>query len=93
VLATKLFAPARRSIAVPRLRLVEQLDASLAATQRLTLVSAPAGFGKSTALSDWIMHLRDGQSRTRGAWLSLDEGDTDPVRLWYRCRRTTSMGS
>jgi LuxR family maltose regulon positive regulatory protein len=52
VLATKLFAPARRAQAVARKRLLEQLDATLAPGHRLTLVSAPSGFGKTTVLSD-----------------------------------------
>ena len=54
VLATKLFAPARRPQAVARTRLAEQLDATLDPGHRLTLVSAPAGFGKTTVLSDWV---------------------------------------
>ena len=57
VLATKLFAPARRSQAVARIRLLEQLDTTLDPGQRLTLVSAPAGFGKTTVLSDWVARL------------------------------------
>jgi LuxR family maltose regulon positive regulatory protein len=79
VLATKLFAPARRAQLVARPRLAERLDATLAAGHRLTLVSAPAGFGKTTLLSDWMTHL--GEGGTSVAWLSLDDGDNDPVRL------------
>jgi LuxR family maltose regulon positive regulatory protein len=79
VLATKLFAPIRRPHLVARPRLVEQLDTTLQASNRLTLVSAPAGFGKTTLLGDWLARL-DARS-TRTAWLSLDDGDNDLARL------------
>jgi LuxR family maltose regulon positive regulatory protein len=81
VLATKLFAPSRRQQLVARARLVEQLDTTLDASQRLTLVSAPAGFGKTTLLSDWIAHLDQRQTHTRVGWVSLDAGDNDLTRL------------
>lgn len=69
VLATKLFAPTRRSELVARPRLAERLNSTLNPGHRLTLVSAPAGFGKTTLLGDWVA----GQECV--AWLSLDEGD------------------
>jgi len=81
ILATKLFAPARRPQVVVRPRLTRQLDTTLDAGHRLTLVSAPAGFGKTTALSDWLAHLDRHQSQTRVGWLSLDDGDNDLTRL------------
>ena len=81
VLATKLFAPARRPQLVARPRLAEQLDTTLDAGHRLTLVSAPAGFGKTTLLSDWLTHLDQRQPHTRVGWLSLDDGDNDLTRL------------
>ena len=81
VLATKLFAPARRPQAVARTRLAERLEATLAPGHRLTLVSAPAGFGKTTVLSDWVAGLGQTDSGARPAWLSLDEGDNDLTRL------------
>ena len=81
VLATKLFAPARRSQAVARTRLLAQLDGSLGPGQRLTLVSAPPGFGKTTLLSDWLDHLGGRPENVRAAWLSLDAGDDDLARL------------
>ncbi len=81
VLATKLFAPTRRSQLVARRRLAEQLDTALDAGQRLCLVSAPAGFGKTTLLSDWLARLEQRQERTRVGWLSLDDGDDDLMRL------------
>lgn len=81
MLATKLFAPARRPQLVARSRLVQQLDTTLVAGHRLTLVSAPAGFGKTTLLSDWFAHITERETRTRVGWLSLDDGDNDRTRL------------
>ena len=80
VLATKLFAPARRPQLVARPRLAEQLHTTLDASHRLTLVSAPAGFGKTTLLSDWLTQLDQRQAHTLVAWLSLDDGDNDLTR-------------
>ena len=81
VLATKLFAPARRPRLVARPRIAERLGSTLEAGHRLTLVSAPAGFGKTTALGDWLTELDQHQSQTRVGWLSLDDGDNDPTRF------------
>ncbi|HEX8631983.1 MAG TPA: LuxR family transcriptional regulator, partial [Catenuloplanes sp.] len=81
VLATKLFAPARRAQLVARPRLAERLDTTLDAGHRLTLVSAPAGFGKTTLLSDWLAHLEQSRTDVGLAWLSLDDGDNDLTRL------------
>ena len=54
LLATKFYIPPPRHLAVPRVRLIERLNEGLLADRRLTLVSAPAGFGKTTLLSEWI---------------------------------------
>ena len=81
VLATKLFPPARRRQLVARPRVAERLDASLDPGHRLTLVSAPAGFGKTTLLSDWLTDLNPRQPDTRVGWLSLDDGDNDLTRF------------
>ncbi|MBK5109577.1 MAG: hypothetical protein JJE12_15690, partial [Anaerolineales bacterium] len=70
LLSTKLFTPSPRAKLVSRPRLVNRLNAGL--QKRLTLISAPAGFGKSTALSSWIA-----DSDYPVAWLSLDEGDNE----------------
>ncbi len=78
LLETKLFAPKRRHGVVPRSRLTEQLDR--AAKAKLTLISAPAGFGKTTLLADWLATAPADQ---RGAaWLSLDAGDQHPATFW-----------
>jgi len=61
---------------VPRPRLIERLNAGLHC--KLTLISAPAGFGKTTLLSEWI---HSGVSSREYGWLSLDEDDNDPTRF------------
>ena len=76
ILATKLFAPLHRSQVVVRPRLIEQLNSGLPAGHKLTLVSAPAGFGKTTLVSEWIA-----QCGRPAAWLSLDGSDNDPARF------------
>ncbi|HEX7612732.1 MAG TPA: hypothetical protein VF371_08145, partial [Candidatus Limnocylindrales bacterium] len=76
ILATKLYIPPSRRRVVLRPRLVERLNEGLAAGNRLTLVSAPAGFGKTTLVSEWVA----GCGRP-AAWLSLDEADSDPSRF------------
>ena len=76
LLATKLYLPPLRLQSVARPRLVERLDDGLAAGTRLTLLSAPAGSGKTTLVSEWVA----GCGRP-AAWLSLDAGDGDPARF------------
>jgi LuxR family maltose regulon positive regulatory protein len=76
LLTTKLYIPPPRPSAVPRPHLIQRLEDGLRLGHRLTLISAPAGFGKSTLLSEWAA---GGQRPV--AWLSLDEGDNDPVRF------------
>ena len=73
--ATKLGIPARGTRFVVRERLRRLLDSATEA--RLVLVSAPAGFGKSTVLADWLAG-----AQVRHAWLSLDPGDNDVVRFY-----------
>ncbi len=77
LLETKLHPPPDRRQTVARDRLLERLRPS--AGLKLVLVAAPAGFGKTTLLGMW----RELESERRPvAWLSLDEGDNDPVVLW-----------
>jgi LuxR family maltose regulon positive regulatory protein len=77
LLKTKLNIPPARPQMVPRPGLTERLKEGLG--YNLVLVSAPAGFGKTTLLSQWS-HLN--KSLVSTAWISLDEGDNDPVRFW-----------
>src|SRR6267154_2337517 len=74
ILATKLYIPPPRPKVVLRPRLIEQLNEDL--HRKLTLISAPAGFGKTTLVSEWIAVCD-----RPAAWLSLDEGDNDPTRF------------
>jgi LuxR family maltose regulon positive regulatory protein len=74
ILATKLFIPSLGSKVVLRPRLIERLNEGL--ESKLILISAPAGFGKTTLAAEWIA----GSGR-RAAWLSLDEGESDITRF------------
>jgi LuxR family maltose regulon positive regulatory protein len=79
LLTTKFYIPPLAPDLVSRPRLVQRLNEGL--TRKLTLIAAPAGFGKSTLLSEWI-HSRDGRTEPLSfAWLSLDKGDSDPTRF------------
>jgi LuxR family maltose regulon positive regulatory protein len=74
LLQTKLYIPPPRPELVPRPRLVERLNAGL--HRKLTLISAPAGFGKTTLVSEWVASCE-----RPAAWLSLDEGDNELARF------------
>ena len=76
LLRTKLYIPPVRSNFVPRPRLIGRLAEGHHLGCKLTLVSAPAGYGKSTLISLWIH-----QNSIRAAWLSLDKDDSDPTRF------------
>lgn len=75
LLQTKLYIPPVRSELVSRPRLIERLNTDL--HHKLTLVSAPAGFGKTTLLSEWVQ-----QRKQPATWLSLEPGDDDANRFW-----------
>jgi LuxR family maltose regulon positive regulatory protein len=74
ILATKLYTPPPRSKIVFRPRLIERLNEGLSSGHKLTLISASAGFGKTTLVSEWVASCG-----RPVAWLSLDEGDNDPT--------------
>ena len=74
ILATKLYIPPPQPGVVRRHRLIERLNEGL--HRKLTLISAPAGFGKTTLIGEWVAGCE-----RQAAWLSLDEGDNDPTRF------------
>jgi len=85
LLHTKLYIPPTRPKIVLRPRLIERLNEGMHC--KLTLISAPAGFGKTTLVSEWIstltpcpLPLGEGAG-VRAAWLSMDEGDNAPTRF------------
>ena len=81
LLETKLYVPRFRHGLVPRPRLSERLDRGTAS--KLVLVSAPAGFGKTTLLAEWLAAGPAAPADERlAAWLSLDRADNDPVSFW-----------
>ena len=76
LLQTKLFIPLMPSGVIPRPHLVEQLNRGLKG--KLSLVTAPAGYGKTTLVTTWLHQLDDAQV----IWVSLDEGDNDSRRFF-----------
>jgi LuxR family maltose regulon positive regulatory protein len=81
LLETKLYVPGPRRGLVPRPRLSERLDRGTAS--KLVLVSAPAGFGKTTLVTEWLAAGPAAAADERSAaWLSLDRGDNDPASFW-----------
>lgn len=93
ILATKLYIPPTRQKSVPRPHLLERLNDGISSGRKLILISAPAGFGKTTLLSEWTQALRldvaqayENENRkskdvNQVAWLSLDQADNDLVRF------------
>ena len=75
LLVTKFTIPPMRSILLPREHLLKVLEQSRSIP--LTLLSASAGFGKTTLLSTWA-----GQVTSQVAWVTLDNQDNDPTRFW-----------
>ena len=81
LLATKFFVPSASHSLIARTQLTTLLDQSL--RRKLTLISAPAGFGKTTLLSSWAHSFpRDTSEAPQVAWVSLDEDDNEPVLFW-----------
>jgi LuxR family maltose regulon positive regulatory protein len=79
LLKTKLYIPPLRPGMVSRPRLIAKLEDGLRPGNKLILLSAPAGFGKTTLLSEWATRC---EPRMPVGWISLDAGDNDPVRFW-----------
>ena len=81
LLETKLYVPRPRRGLVPRPRLSQRLDRGT--TSKLMLISAPAGFGKTTLLTEWLAAGPAAPADERlAAWLSLDRADNDPASFW-----------
>ena len=76
LLSTKLYLPALHAPLVARRQLLLRLQEGLNQSRRLTLISAPAGYGKTLLVVEWIRH-----QALKAAWVSLDEGDNDFVRF------------
>ena len=74
LILTKLSLPPARPVLVPRRRLVERLNGGIQG--KMSLISAPAGYGKTTLAAEWLR-----ETRRAVAWLSLDDADNDPVRF------------
>jgi len=96
LLTTKLFIPPTRPEIVPRPRLIERLNNGL--HRKLTLISAPAGFGKTTLVTEWLDNLQldtndEAQAEYKIAWLSLDGGDNNPARFLSYFIAFTSIDS
>jgi LuxR family maltose regulon positive regulatory protein len=81
LLATKLYTPGVRPDLLGRPRLIQRLERGLQTGSKLTLISAPAGFGKTTLLAEWIQSPGGAAAARQAAWVSLDEGDNEPARF------------
>ncbi|MBA3943528.1 MAG: hypothetical protein H0X37_03080 [Herpetosiphonaceae bacterium] len=80
LLVPKLQPPRLHNSLVRRERLLAQLDAGR--ERKLTLLSAPAGFGKTTLVCQWLAEAAEQDNAPVIAWLALDQGDNDPLRFW-----------
>ncbi len=78
LLKTKLYIPKWRAGLVSRPRLIERMHQ--ASARKLTLVSAPAGFGKTTLLAEWL--AANSANEQAAGWVSLDQSDNDPAFFW-----------
>jgi len=78
LIETKFHMPLWRSDGVVRLRLLDQLQAGLKEQRKLTLVAAPAGYGKTTLITSWLNSF---PKSTQHIWLSLEKNDNDPARF------------
>jgi LuxR family maltose regulon positive regulatory protein len=85
ILMTKLYTPVPAQDVVARPDLLARLTKGV--TGKLTLISAPAGFGKTTLVSTWVA-----QSKMRVAWLALDADDGEPARFFGVYHRIATDG-
>jgi LuxR family maltose regulon positive regulatory protein len=84
LIATKFHIPPQRPGAVMRSRLLDQLQGGLEENRKLTLISAPAGYGKTTQVIEWLSNLQSKitNQKSQIAWLSLEESDNQPNRFF-----------
>jgi LuxR family maltose regulon positive regulatory protein len=82
ILPTKLYIPLPRPNLVIRTHLLNRLDEGLKAGRSLSVIAAPAGFGKTTLVTSWVYSAGRPVASRAVAWLSLDEGDNDPARFF-----------
>lgn len=80
LLTPKLQPPRLQSSLVNRERLIRMLDAGREG--KLTIVNAPAGSGKTTLVRQWLARIAREQNKPAVAWVTLDRGDSDPIRFW-----------
>jgi len=80
LLVPKLSLPQPHPSLIARARLLARLDAAL--EHRLTVLAAPAGFGKTTLVSQWVAHLQTLRPLLPVAWVSLEAEENDPLRFW-----------
>ncbi|MCP4363663.1 MAG: hypothetical protein GY796_37160, partial [Chloroflexi bacterium] len=81
LLQTKLYVPRLRPLLIPRPHLIKQLNQGIQQGCKLTLISAPAGFGKSTMIAEWVHNPQSTIHNSQFCWLSLDENDNDLTRF------------
>ena len=83
ILETKFHIPQVQANFILRPQLLSMIECNMQG--KLTLVTAPAGFGKTTLVSNWLEHMAGGQGEQESplpwAWLSLDQQDNDPIRF------------
>jgi LuxR family transcriptional regulator, maltose regulon positive regulatory protein len=82
ILPTKLYIPLPRPNLVDRTHLLDRLDGGLRAGRRLSVIAAPAGFGKTTLVASWVYSAGRPVASRAVAWLALDEADSDPARFF-----------
>src|ERR1700744_17210 len=80
VLATKLNSPHISDQLIQRTTLLDAMAVAL--RRKITLVSAPAGWGKTTLLAQWVVSKTPAEGEPRVGWLSIDPPDNDPIRFW-----------
>ena len=85
LLATKFHVPHQHKKNIVRQRLLKKLQYGLEENHKLLLISAPAGYGKTALVAEWINHLKfEGKSTPLAVtWLSLDKADNDPMRFLH----------